>query len=255
MKLGIINNGIVDFNSFFAYNYVKKTDINPSNTIIIADYDNESKILTRYTSKMYIVSLYHFNKDEVTDTTGDFEQSKTYLGMKDIKLLEKQDMSKIDYIVISEHNDADDDEVDTLIMNILYITKTSGKICAAIELTAADTTVSAMEGVRSNSVYFTFYDEVLGGETIPNPIYPKDKKDKKATRTEMDALKELDAILLCDNNLFYNAICAILVITALAIICYKWYTDGLKDPQMVLTFIGVTAMLVAVLQYIKRSNK
>lgn len=249
MKLGIINNGIVDFdNSFFAYNYVKKTDINPSNTIIIADYDNESKLLTRYTSKMYIVSLYHFNKDEVTDDAGVFEQSKTYLGMKDVKMLEKTDMSKIDYIVISEHKDADDDEVNKLIMNILYITNTSGKICTAVEATAADTTVSAMEGAKTNSVYFKFYDEVLGGEPIPNPIYPKDKKDKELTTNGMDAL------LLCNNNLFYNAICVILVATTLSIICYEWYSNGLKDPQMAFTSAGITAMLVAVLQYIKRNK-
>lgn len=249
MKLGIINNGIVDFeNSFFAYNYVKKTDINPSNTIIIADYDNESSLLKRYTSKMYIVRLYHFNKDEATDDAGFFEQSKSYLGMKDVKALEKMDMSKIDYIVISEHKDADDDEVDSLIMNILYFTHTSGKIYAGVEATAADTTVSAMEGVKPNSVYFKFYDEVLGGEPAPNPIYPKDKKDEEVSANGIDAL------LLCNNNLFYNAICVILVVTTLAIICYEWYTNGLKDPQIALTSAGVTAMLVAVLQYIKRNK-
>lgn len=247
MKLGIIDNGIVDFeSSFFAYNYVKKTDINPSNTIIIADYDNESKLLTRYASKMYIVSLYHFNKDEATDDVGEFEQSKTYLGMKDVKVLEKMDMSKIDYIVISEHKDANNDEVDKLIMNILYFTHTAGKICAAIEATAADTTVSAMEGVKNNSVCFRFYDEVLGGESIPNPIYPKDKKDKEVT------VNGIDALLLCDNNLFYNSICVFLVVTTLAIICHEWYSDGLNLQAAVLAL--VTVVIVAVLQYIKHNK-
>lgn len=248
MKLYIINNEIVDFNGFFAYNYIKNTKIRSDNTIVIGDYDSESKVLSRYASKMYIVHLYHLKKDEITDEDCKYEQSKSYLGMQDLKALEGKDLSKIDYIIISEKVNADDDEVDKLIMNIMHITGNYGKITPGVELTAADVTISAFEGVKANAVRFSFYDEVLGGEPLPNPVFPK----KKSEEVEKDT--KLDSLLLCDNGIFYNVLCALLLITNFIVLGYEWYTNGLKDHQLAFTSIAVTVILVAVLQYIKRNK-
>lgn len=248
MRLSIINNEIVDFNGFFAYNYVKNTSIKPDNTIIIGDYDNESNTLSRYPSKMYMVHLYHRKNDEVIDKDCDYEPSKTYLDMYDVKVLEKKDLSKIDYIIISEKVNAVDNEVDKLIMNILHITGNYGKITPGVELTAADVTISTLEGVTANSIRFSFFDEVLGGEPLPNPVFPK----KKSKEVEKDT--KLDSLLLCDNGIFYNALSALLLIANFVVLGYEWYTNGLKDHQLAFTSIAVTIILVAVLQYIKRNK-
>lgn len=255
MKLKILDNNIVNFESFYVYNYMNITSIKKENTLVLASnqFGVSEKMLMSYPSKVYVVSLYHGGSKN-NENPKKFVPSSSFITIEDIEKVKKTSMNKIDYIVIAEKEDTTEEEIKDLVNNILFVSKKSDNVTYRIHTTEAKAMYSSLDSLREDhkTVEFTFYKEVLDKDKFANAEKEaaEDTKKKKEVIVKPTKGYLLYKWILCNNNLFYNTLSILLVIAIASLLVPEVQKRGLEQCYYAIALFSIpTIMVLIALQY------
>lgn len=257
MHIKLLENSIVDFLSFYNYNLIHKTKINTNNSLIFADtqFGTSAKMLMSYPSIVYIISLYHSSKNDKV-VSDKFIPTNSYISIEDIEKLKHINLEKIDYLVIAERTDSSISDIDTLIKNILFVSNKSNKISYNIATAEAKAAYSSLDDKKklSRTVEISFYKEELyptvESETNCERTTFKEKVSKRKSTTTIPM-----KMFLCNNDFFYNVLCALVFIATAAIIATEIYYNGItKCYPMAIASVILTLVFISALQYVRIDN-
>lgn len=263
MKLKILDNNIVNFQSFYVYNYMNITSIKKDNTLVLASnqFGVSEKMLMSYPSKVYVVSLYHGGSKN-NENPKKFVPSSSFITIEDIEKVKKTSMNKIDYIVIAEREDTTEEEIKDLVNNILFVSKKSDNVTYRIHTTEAKALYSSLDSLREDhkTVEFTFYKEVLDKDKFAN--VEKEAitivKKKKEETVEDKEISIPGSWILCNNNVFYNILSVVLVMACICIVGSEvWINGGIVDRNCYASSaisIIITLVFISALQYVRIDN-
>ena len=263
MQLKLVDNSIVNFSNFYAYNYMNGTNINSDNTLVFTDsqFGSSEKMFMTYPSKLFVVSLYH-HKETVNKKDKKYVASFSYLPIEGFEKLKKISLNKIDYLVIAERKECIESAVATFVTNILFLTNKSGTTSYNISKTEVKVTYSSIDFKNKNSerVEFSFIKEVLGKPIDYNDDDTTTNLSTNITEISIPTKKEDKPVdipckwILCNNDFFYNLLS--LVIAGSCIIgLYPDFLNGYRNtyPVMVASVI-IALVFISVLQYIRIDN-
>ena len=255
MRLKLVNNKLVNFVSFYAYNVIHNTTINCNTSLIYADkeFGSFDRMLMRYTTKLYVVHLYRSktkNKRVVQYTPS---ATSYFASIHEIEKLKAISMDKIEYIVIAERKESNFSDISKFVNNILYITNTSENISYTITSTEGTISYSSLDGINENH---TTVEISLANETLGKDV---DYSKYKETIEESDYNnKDKSPLgwLLYGDDCFYNILSAILVLVTLGIISAEVYYNGINNCyQMAIFSVITTIVFISILQYRKIYKK
>lgn len=256
MQLKLVDNSIVNFLSFYAYNLMNKTNISSGNSLIFTDkqFGSSAKMLMSYPSKLYVVSLYHSKNSNKLNH--DFSSSSSYLSIEDIEKIKSISLEKIDYLIIAERNDSTIDSTEELINNILFVTNNSDKVSYHISVTKAKALYSSLDSRKEDykTIEFSFYKEVLGVDNTAKQ-YDGYRSDELSKKYNTKVAKPTSNWILCNNDLFYNILCIVIFIASAAIVGSEVYYKGITTcyPIAIMSVI-FTLIFISILQYIRIDN-